>query len=328
MMKFGLDLGFGNIKLFGPGGGIVLPSHVATAAGRVVADMAGMQSEKPPLQIGIAGRRYWVGRRAHAWGRPVENLDYDRLTGSPEIQALLAGAFTRYAEAHGPADEDVTLYVGMPLEPLSADPEDVQQTVAAIKRWMIGVHAWRAADAHHHLNVVDVKITSQPSGALFDYLLDDNGRFYPQRAGHMKKEVGIISVGFNTVERLAVQDGSPVQRFAAGSTSGVRRLLDLVNDEGLYSLGELDGMLRNGAIKTAELRGPLDVWAREVNGEIERTWGKAWKRFVHIIVVGGGAVLLNGRLLPKFAGKASMPDDPVLAIARGLYKLSLLQERN
>jgi len=325
-MNFGIDLGFGNIKLYGPDGGIVLPSHVATAGNATVADLAGMASETAPLQITQLDRSYYVGARAHSWGRPVENLDYDRLTGSPEIHALLAGAFTRYMEAYGRIDTAVTLFVGLPLEPLSGDPANVQATVAAARAWLTGVHNWRAdGDAHYTVDVREVKITSQPSGALFDYLLDDNGRFHPERAAHMKQEVGIVSVGFNTVERLAVVNGAPVQRFTAGSTSGVRRLLELMNDKGLYSLGELDGLLRAGALDTAQLRGPLDVWSREVNGEIERTWGKQWQRFVHIVLVGGGAMLLNGRLLPKFAGLASMPDDPILAIARGLYKLALLQ---
>lgn len=328
-MNFGIDLGFGNIKLYGPDGGIVLPSHVATAGNATVADLVGMTSQAAPLQITQLDRSYYVGARAHSWGRPVENLDYDRLTGSPEIRALLAGAFTRYMEAYGRIETAVTLFVGLPLEPLSGDPATVQATVAAARAWLTGVHAWRAdggaGSAHYSLDVREIKITSQPSGALFDYLLDDNGRFIPDRAGHMKQEIGIVSVGFNTVERLAVVNGAPVQRFTAGSTSGVRRLLELINDKGLYSLGELDGLLRTDALDAAQLRGPLDVWSREVNGEIERTWGKQWKRFAHVVIVGGGAMLLNGRLLPRFAGLASMPDDPILAIARGLYKLALLQ---
>jgi hypothetical protein len=43
----------------------------------------------------------------------------------------------------------------------------------------------------------------------------------------------------------------------------VRRLLELVNTEGLYTLGELDGLLRNGQLET---RSALPVWGREVSG--------------------------------------------------------------
>lgn len=326
-MNFGLDLGYGNMKLYGPEGGVVLPSHVATAGAAVVGEMAGMAATAVPLRIGLLGRAYYVGAGAHDWGRPVENLGYDRLTGSPEIRALFCGAFTRYFQAHGPVDAPATLYVGLPLEPLSGEAAAVRDVVEAARAWLAGVHVWQADGVAYRLEVGQVKITSQPSGALFDYLLDGDGRFVAGRAGHLSAEVGVISVGFNTVERMVVRDGAVVQRFSAGSTSGVRRLLELLNDGGLYSLGELDGLLRTDGIGVDRLQGSLQVWAREVQGEIERTWGNTWKRFEHVIVVGGGAVLLNGRLLPRFAGKASMPDDPIMAIARGLYKLALLQAK-
>jgi glutathione peroxidase-family protein len=69
----------------------------------------------------------------------------------------------------------------------------------------------------------------------------------------------------------------------------------------------------------------LPVWAREVNGEIEKRWGMAFKRFSRVIVVGGGALLLNEYLTHQFNGKAVLPDNPVLSIARGLYKLLLMK---
>src|SRR5690606_8011733 len=108
----------------------------------------------------------------------------------------------------------------------------------------------------------------------------------PAHKGHMKKEIGIISIGFNTVELLVVQDSAPVQRFTAGSTNGVRRLLELLNPGGLYSLGELDTQIRTGSLATGDA---LNVWEREVTGQVERVWGTAWRRFASIILVGGGA---------------------------------------
>jgi hypothetical protein len=38
----------------------------------------------------------------------------------------------------------------------------------------------------------------------------------------------------------------------------------------------------------------------------------------------GGACLLRRRLSARFGGKVVLPDDPVLATARGLYKMALL----
>jgi hypothetical protein len=172
------------------------------------------------------------------------------------------------------------------------------------------------------IEIAEVKITSQPVGALFDHLLDEQGHFIPDRKPAFKKEVGIISVGFNTVELLVVRDKNPVQRFTAGATSGVRRLLEIVNCGGMYSLGEMDSRLRAGHLNLAEA---LPVWEREVTGVISRTWGMSWKRFAAILLVGGGALLLKKTLPYRFNGKAYIPDEPVLSIARGLYKLGLFQ---
>lgn len=323
LTNLGLDLGYGNIKLFGRAGSIVLPSHVAASQGHVLSHLGGLAADDRPLAITVDDQPYYVGSGAHRWGRPIENLDYERLTGSPEIRALLYGSLTQYM-ASAEITSSLCLYVGLPLEPLSAAEADVQATVAAIRKWLLGVHIWQSPAGDHRVNIERVEVTSQPAGAYFDYILDDNGRPHPARAGQLQNEIGVVSIGFNTVERMVIQSGRPVQKFTAGSTAGVRRLLERINEQSdnLYSLGELDDLLRAGGLDT---RHAIDDWARQVGGELERSWGTSWRRFAHVVLVGGGAVLLNGRLLPKFAGRASVPDQPVMAIARGLYKLSLAQ---
>ncbi|MEI2773380.1 MAG: ParM/StbA family protein [Candidatus Competibacter sp.] len=320
MNSFGLDLGMGACKLYGPLGCIEMPSQVAIWRDHA-RGLGGMRNARPPLKVELnTGQAFWVGLHAHQWGRPVENVDYDRLSGAPEMQAILYATLTQYVKEHGPIASPVGLYVGMPLEPLTGD--GAAATLNAVRTWLTGVHRWQAGGEAYQVEVSAVKITSQATGALFDYLLDADGSFIPGRKTHIKKEIGIISIGFNTVELLVVQDNAPVQRFTAGSTNGVRRLLELLNTGGLYSLGELDTLLRMGSLATGEA---LTVWEREVSGQVERVWGTAWKRFATIISVGGGAMLLNGHLVRHFNGRVDMPDQPVMAVARGLHKLALLQ---
>ena len=141
----------------------------------------------------------------------------------------------------------------------------------------------------------------------------------------MLDEVGVISVGFNTVELLVVKDQGAVERFTSGATSGVRRLLELVNRDNLYSLGELDGILRAGRLNS-QIKQVMPIWAREVNGEIEKRWGQSFKRFVRVLIVGGGAMLLKEALTAQFGTRAWMPTEPVMAIARGLWKLSVMKK--
>jgi len=312
----GEDLGMGANKLYGAQGGLQLPSQVALNGAQKVAHLVGLKKQKMPLQIRTQHGSFYVGPDAHDCGRPVENLDYDRLTGAPEMHALFYGSLTRFIQRYGRFTSSVSMMVGMPLEPLTGP--DAKANVKAVRKWMEGIHEWQADEQTYQVEISQATVTTQPVGALFDYLLDDDGKFIKERKGAFNQEVGIISVGFNTVELLVVRDKQPVQRFTAGTTAGVRRLLEIVNSARLYSLGELDSQLRRGSL---DVKDALPIWEREVTGVIDKHWSDAWKRFASVLLVGGGAALLKKTLPYRFNGKAFVPADPVLSIARGLYKL-------
>lgn len=318
----GQDLGMGANKLWGIHGGQALQSVVAVETNQAFVAMLGFRNRKPPMHIRLDGVGFYVGSGAHDWGRPVEALDYERLTAVPETRAIIYANLTRYIQLHGSFAAPVHMIVGLPLEPLSG-PE-AATNAEAVRRWLKGTHAWEADGQLYQLAIEDVKIASQPSGALFDYLLDDCGQFILERKGQFGREIGVISIGFNTLEMLTVRDKTPVQSLTAGRTTGVRRLLELLNMDGHYTLGELDERLRNGMLDT---KAALPVWAREISGQVEKLWGSRWKRFASILVVGGGALLLREYLSERFQGKLHIPDDPVLAIAHGLYKLGKMQQR-
>jgi hypothetical protein len=292
-------------------------SAVSVDGERAVSAMAGLRVSKPPLKITVDGRSFFVGPRAHDWGRPVENLDPERLTGSPELQALLYGAMFK---ANLP-QEPITLMVGLPVDALTGT--DAKRTVQAVKDFFRGKHDWQANDQPCHMEVVDVRATSQPAAGLFDYLLDDEGRFIPERKAHdFPAELGILNIGMNTMDLLVVRGGVVVQKFTAGETLGVRRLLEMINRDGAYSLAELDEQLRAGRLDIAAF---LPVYEREALGFVERQWGKTFTRFRRVITIGGGVLLLGNALLRRFGGRIHVSDDPVLATARGLYKFGLME---
>lgn len=314
---FGEDLGAGSNKLYGAHGSIQLQAVVAADTGQQVSQLLGFRNRKPPMKIGIGGMNFYVGPGAHDWGRAIENLDYERMTGVPETRAIVYGILSRYMQQFGTIAVPVDLIVGLPLEVLSGD--QAATNTDNVKRWLVGKHEWEAGSLNYSVDIEEVKVTSQPSGALFDYLLDDEGQFIPQRRAHFNQEMGIISIGFNTLELLTVSDRTVVQAMTAGRTLGVRRLLELLNGENLHTLGELDTKLRNAKL---DVRQAMPVWAREVTGQIEKTWGNRWRRFSQLIIVGGGAILLRNNLAERFSGKVYIPDDPVISISRGLYKLA------
>ncbi len=324
LCPFGIDPGNGAIKVRGPAGGLQLPAHVAADAqgARATVRVAGLGAAKPPRQIRSAAGVFYVGPGAHDWGRAVENMDHDRFTGTPELRALVYGALTSYAEQFDGLPPALDLTVGLPVEPLTGDDEAVRATVTAVKRWLEGQHTWEADGRSFTVAVENVAITLQPAGALYDYLLDLQGAFVPARKAHFAAEIGVVSIGMNTIEALLVRGGKLVPGETHGARLGVRRLLELCNPEELYTQAELDGQLRAGRL---DVGAALPIWSSEVIGLLERRWGAKHRRFACVVLVGGGVQLLRQPLMARFAGKAFIPDDPVLATARGLYKFTCLQ---
>ena len=320
-IKLGMDAGNGAYKLAGDGGFLELQSQVALNGGQKVMNTMGLRKSKAPLQITNDNGSFYVGPYAHDHGRPVENLDVDRFNGTPEMRALFHGSLTEYQRKYGMFAAPLSITVGLPNEILTGD--SAEKNVETVKQWMRGMHTWSADGEQFSVEVVEVKVASQVTGGLFDYLLDAEGRFIPDRKGAFSGEVGIVSIGFGTVELMVVRDRTPVQRFTTGAASGVRRLLEIANRQSLYSLGELDMQLRTGQL---DVSAALPIWEREVMGVIEKQWGNAWKRFTVVLLMGGGSILLKDTLPYRFNGKAYVPDNPVTAIARGLYKLLLYQQ--
>ena len=320
-VPLGIDAGNGAFKLYGANGGLELVSQVATNGSQKVLSTMGLRKAKAPLAIQNESGQFYVGPNAHDYGRPVENLDVDRFNGTPEMKALLHGSLTRYQQRYGKFSQPLSVVVGLPNEVLTGD--QAEQNIENVKRWLRGVHSWTADGQAYSQEISEVKVASQVTGGLFDYLLNAEGKFIAERKGAFTGEVGVITVGFGTVELMVVRDRTPVQRFTTGAASGVRRLLEIVNGQRLYSLGELDTQLRAGQLN---IREALPIWEREVTGVIERQWGTAWKRFAAVLIMGGGAILLKDTLPYRFGGKAFIPDEPVQAIARGLYRLTLLEQ--
>ena len=321
LTPLGIDAGNGAFKLFGISGGLELVSQVATNGTQKVLSTLGLRKSKAPLAIHNDNGSFYVGAGAHDFGRPVENLDVDRFNGTPEMKALLHGSLTRYQQRYGKFSAPLSVVVGLPNEVLTGD--QAEQNVENVKRWLRGNHTWTADGEPYSVEIAEVKAASQVTGGLFDYLLDAEGRFIPERKGAFNSEVGVITIGFGTVELMVVRNREIVQRFTSGAASGVRRLLEIVNGQRLYSLGEMDMQLRAGQL---DIREALPIWEREVTGVIEKQWSTAWKRFAAVLIMGGGAILLKETLPHRFNGRAYVPDEPVQAIARGLYRLTLLQQ--
>jgi hypothetical protein len=314
------DAGSRGLRLCGSQGTVDVPAHVATDGGGQLAKIEGLARRKPPMKIQIANLPpMYVGDTAAFFGRPVENLNHDRQTGTPEMRVVLYQALTVYQQQYGKLTQPIRMGLALPNQFLSGEAAELNKNAA---RWVQAEHEWQADGENYKAVIADVKLTTQGSAALFDYLLDEHGDWLPSRKEQFRKEIGVISVGFDTVELTVVQNKAIFPRFTRGEKVGARRLLRLYDPNNHYALGELEPLLRTGALDVQE---HLPVWAREVTGFIENVWGNQWRRFAAIVIVGGGAILLKDTLPQHFNGKAAIPETPTLAVARGLYKLMLNQ---
>jgi len=323
MSIFGLDLGFGANDLVGEFGSFEVPSHVAIGNGRSINRMVGMQMADRAMVVEVDGQAMFVGENSHSWGHPIENLDYGKLEGTPEMKAIVYAVFTKYMCSCGDIPHGSVLYVGMPMEPLSKSDTVVRRTVNRVKKWLTGDHYWVADGVEYQMNIGKVAILTQAQAAYFDFMLDFDGSFIPERKQFARKEVGIVSVGYNTLELLAFAGTTLQADLTRGiQDKGVTRLAQLLDPENLYKPAQIDGRIRTGQYRSAD----IETWASEVSGAIRKHWGKYQNRFDKIVLVGGGSVLLGNRLAAHFNGRGQLAEDPVMSVANGLYKRAVARE--
>ena len=321
MINFGCDLGQSSLKFVSARGAHQFASTAALYAGEV-ADFSRSKRSKPMTVEGDFGKLF-VGNNAHAYGVPIENLDFDRLAGTPEMRGVFYGAMTAYMNKYGLFDEPLTLIVGLPFQMLQGEGASVAKFRKAVNAWLGGKHTWIADGDEHALEVGRVELFPQALGAPVDYALDMNGQaISEERTKALKNECATVSIGSNTVEALVTKREENTNRFNGGKPIGVRQLKRRVDPYDRWTFGEFDLMLRNGTLPDdLDITPHLESWNSEIIGFLNSLWGSSYQRFHKVFLVGGGAILLEKFMKAKFNGKTVMTDDPVMAIANGLYKL-------
>jgi hypothetical protein len=314
MISMGIDPGFGGLKIYSQGRGLELLSQVAANGGQHLDAMGGLKRAERPLMVETGDGQFYVGAHTHQYGRLIENLNFDRLNNSPEIRALVYGAWTKYMQANGVFDAPLSLMIALPIQTMGQEMREYRNSIC---EWLKDAHTWKADGMPYGVTVDRARTNSQPALALFDFVLDDEAKRIKEHSFALTSEIGIISVGFNTIELMVVENSTVTEAATGGEKMGVRRLLELLNPQRKYSMGHLDLKLRQGSLNYKD---KLTTWANEVNGVIENIWDKALDRFSSVLVVGGGALLLGDLL--RLQGKGIVLDNPVQSIARGSDKFN------
>lgn len=301
------DIGFGNTKgTTGPEGKTaIFPSIVTAPAGDLGLAGIGMKTVRRATRVAFDRGDFFVGTFADSWGRVVENMDFSRLA-SPEAEALLYALMAKMV----PDGASVRLVLGLPVTMLQSETV-ARPVIDALRARLVREHQLQVNGQPFSFTVSAVRAAAQPVGAWANWALDSAGRWASTAAKTTK--VGILDIGFNTLDLYGIQNGRLEPRLVGGDRVGVRRLLDLIAPGIPYH--EARGLTRNAPVDA------IDTWMSEIIGTAERSWSNT--RMDILLLVGGGAILLRDRqeiIRRAFRTEVLIPDDPVTANVHGLWK--------
>lgn len=340
MIQLGVDPGFGNFKAAAvtPKGVdvAVVPSVVGVGEMDLgllsLGDLGGRRRRPLPDRVAFGGVEYLVGEGVESFARPVQRMDFLRLSDGPELRALFYAALFRLL---GPGEHPVAAIVGLPVG-VMADREQAMETLEGLRRWMVGEHRFAVNGREAILQVAAVRAMAQPAGAFFSWGLDNSGRWVRGRAG-LQAPVAICDIGFNTLDLFAVRNGEVVARFTGGDTNGIRRAAELLITAARMghgvelSLHAADALLREKRPILYTAAGELDMKPRVqqaldaatagIIALMESRWGNG-RQFAHLLFVGGGAALLREALMRQYPHGVVLPD-PVTANAVGLARYAV-----
>ena len=323
LQPVGLDPGYGNIKARGRLGQLNMGSFVATSTGGLGQAALGLRTPRRPLEVSADGVTYLVGDEAGAWGQLVDITEFYRL-GSRHLTAAALAAIAAVAEEGSP----ISLAVGLPVALLrgeDADDQEAREVAMTLRGRLLGRRDLLIRDRREErrvvLEVAALRLFPQPVGAWASLVLDDDG--VARRPEAYRSLVGVVDIGFNTVDLYGVQGGVLQPAMAQGAALGVRRLLEQVAP----GLGAYTALYRLRQGQLALDSEAVREWAAEVAGFVRRCWGRLGLQSATTLLVGGGVLLLQEHdclslLRRSLRGHVVVHHDPVVANADGLYRLA------
>lgn len=337
MIRISTDPGFGNFKIATVTPGTTQVAVVPSVVGVGETDLGLLslgklgrrRRHRKPDKVTFGGVTYLVGENVARYARPVQRMDFLRLSDGPELRALFYDAVFRLL---GKGSYQAALMIGLPIE-IMADRKQALDTLRTLKSWLVDQHHFSVNDAPVVLEVTEVRVMAQPAGAFFAWGLDNIGKWVRPKAD-LKAPVAVCDIGFNTLDLFAIEGGEIAGRFTGGDTAGMRRAAELLINAVqarhgvMLSLHEADALLRQKRPKLytaqgeADLRSlanqALDATAAGIVTFVEQRWGNG-RQFAHLLFTGGGAEVLRDALLRQYPHGIVLPN-PVTANALGLAR--------
>ncbi len=346
LRKLGIDPGFGNIKIgeVQTGGGLAtfsLPSQVGIARERKEGlSLGGLvktsRRGRTPFRVEFEGTEWLVGPGVADYTRPINRLDFDRFTDSPELRATLYAALYQIVNG-GP--HRLAVAMALPVEVVQ-DKTEADQVERGVKSWLLGQHDFSVNGVETVLDIVNVRCKiAQPVASWFEWGLDTTGQWVKGEAA-LRAPTVIIDEGFNTLDVLVVEGGKISDRFTSGETLGMRRAAERLAETlaekyaiklELHAANDLIQQVVNHQAAHTYVQGEaveVTPQARQALRSLEADVAEFVSQAIgevaasaRLLLTGGGALALAGRLTRLYP-KAEVMHEPVLANARGLAKMA------
>lgn len=344
LRKLGVDPGFGNVKVgevqHGSIATFTLPSQVGIARARkdglTLSGVVRVRRGRNPYRVEFEGTEWLVGPNVADYTDPINQMDFDRFTDSPELRATLYAAL--YQIVNG-GSHRLALAMALPVEVVQ-DKTNAEQVEQGLKNWLLGRHVFSVNGVETVLDVVNVRCKiPQPVATWFEWGMDHSGQ-WAKGDEALRAPVVVIDQGFNTLDVLVVEKGKISDRYTRGRTLGMRRAAERLTGTlekkysvkvELYAANELVQNVVNSQAAytyvqgqaidvTAETRQALHSLETEVIDFVDKVM-EAIGMSTRVLLTGGGALALAGRLTRKYPHTEVMYE-PVLTNARGLAKMA------
>jgi plasmid segregation protein ParM len=290
------------------------------------------RKKEQPYVVTWNGASYLVGPYVHRFARPVERMDFQRLSDGVELRAL---TYATLGLLLGSGEHTIHIVAGLPVD-VMMDENLAKSTRRGLRSWLVGEHRFELDGEEYAFHVPshkDVQVMAQPAGSYFTWGLDDSGQW--KRSPHdLEIQVAICDIGFNTLDAFTIREGRPEARYTDGDTVGMRRAAEMftrsLRDQyGVkISLHEADQLLRQKTPRMDVAEGEIDLQpmieqaltstAGEIIAFLESRWGQG-KQFAHLLFTGGGSAMLHESLKPQFPF-GTLVANPVTANALGLAR--------
>ncbi len=333
------DPGFGNGKI-----ALIVDDELQTVVVRAIVGMG--NTDIGMLSIGDVGRQrrrklpdrvvfgnvgYLVGNGTERYAAPMDGLDFLRLRGGPDVRALF---YDCIYHALGAGEHEVSMVVGLPVEVMSKEKQD-GATARSLRDWMVGSHQFSVNDDDVSLVVRDVKLVAQPVGAFFAWGMDNQGQ-WTRGATDLGASIGVLDIGFNTLDLFAMEGAEIAARYTDGDTLGMRRAAEYVVNavDDAYnksiSIYQANDMIQSSDPVLYTSQGQVDprplieqALSRAAAGILAFVqkpdkWGDG-RQFDYLLFTGGGAETLREQLSNRFPHGHVLPQ-AVAANAIGMAR--------